>query len=357
MFLTGASGFIGTNLIDALEGNAAVVNFDLSPPARERHGAYWMKGDIMDRAALARCMAEFQPHLVVHLAARTDCVEDTTVEAGYQVNTTGTTNVLDAIAGTSSVERVVITSTQYVSGPEHRPAHDQDYGPHTVYGASKVETERLTRARDLPVPWTLIRPVNIWGPWHERYRREFWRVAARGLYVHPAGPPVLRTYGYVGNVVWQIGRILNAPAETIHRRVFYVGDPPIDVFDWADGFCRALRGSGAPRVPRFLLQGLGLFGDALARVGWTFPLTTSRYRNMIQSYEVDLTPTVDALGQAPFTLSEGIAQSTSWLEAVGNGTEDLWESSLQSTLVPTRPDERPDPGTRAGTLAAVGSIR
>ncbi|MDH3222547.1 MAG: NAD(P)-dependent oxidoreductase, partial [Gemmatimonadota bacterium] len=305
VFLTGASGFIGTNLVDALEGNARITNFDVAAPLRSRHRTYWVGGDIMDAPGLRMQMAQARPRVVIHLAARTDCDEGTTVEEGYGVNTRGTANVLDAIAATPSVERVIITSTQYVSGPEHRATHDQDYGPHTVYGASKVETERLTRAADLPVPWTLIRPVNIWGPWHERYRREFWRVAERGLYVHPAGPPVLRTYGYVGNVVWQIGRILNAPPESVHRRVFYVGDPPIDVFAWADGFCRALRGRGAHRVPRFLLHGLGLVGDGLAHLGRTFPLTTSRYRNMIQSYEVDMGATVDALGAAPFSLAEG----------------------------------------------------
>ncbi|NNF26704.1 MAG: NAD(P)-dependent oxidoreductase, partial [Gemmatimonadetes bacterium] len=244
-------------------------------------------------------------------------------------------------------ERLVVTSTQYVSGPDHAPRHDEDYGPHTVYGASKVETERLTRARNLPIPWTLIRPVNIWGPWHERYRREFWRVARRGWYVHPAGPPVLRTYGYVGNVVWQIGRILNAPADLIHGRVFYVGDPPIDVFQWADGFCRALRGRGAPRVPRALLRGLGLVGDGLARIGRTFPLTTSRYRNMIRSYEVDLAPTEKALGAAPFSLAAGIAESTSWLKAVEAGHAAVWASSLQGTLALERTtplgELRPDP--------------
>ncbi len=358
VFLTGASGFIGTNLVDALEGNARITNLDVVAPLRSRHGAYWVRGDIMDAPGLKMHMAEARPSIVIHLAARTDCDEDTTVEEGYGVNTRGTANVLDAIVATPSVERVIITSTQYVSGPDHLVTHDQDYGPHTVYGASKVETERLTRAADLPVPWTLIRPVNIWGPWHERYRREFWRVAQRGLYVHPAGPPVLRTYGYVGNVVWQIGRILSAPREKIHRRVFYVGDPPIDVFDWADGFCRALRGRGARRVPRFLLRGLGLLGDGLAHLGRTFPLTTSRYRNMIQSYEVDMGGTVNALGPAPFSLSDGIRESASWLEAVRGGYQDEWASVLEGTLSVTEPGRVSGGGSaEASALTGVGGNR
>lgn len=356
VFLTGASGFIGTNLVDALEGNAEIRNYDLAVPARERHRAYWVGGDILDSDALSRCVAELRPHVVIHLAARTDCDEDTTVEAGYPANTIGTSNVLDAVAGAPSVERLVVTSTQYVAGPDHRPEHEEDYGPHTVYGASKVETERLTRARDLPVPWTLIRPVNIWGPWHERYRREFWRVARRGWYVHPAGPPVLRTYGYVGNVVWQIGQILNASADLVHRRVFYVGDPPVDVFRWADGFCRALRGKGARRVPRVLLRCLGMLGDAMAGVGRSFPLTTSRYRNMIQSYEVDLTPTEEAFGPAPYSLGEGIAETTSWLEAVDTGESadwtPGWEGSLALRVRGFQGEGRPGPRVPATTGSA-----
>ena len=351
ILLTGASGFIGTNLVDALEGNARIVNLDVAPPARNRHGEFWVRGSIMDLPGLRALMAQVQPRYVVHLAARTDCDEATTVEEGYAVNTIGTANVLEAVKQTPSVRRVVITSTQYVSGPEHHPRHEQDYGPHTVYGASKVETERLTRAAALSVPWTLIRPVNIWGPWHERYRREFWRVAERGLYVHPSGPRVLRTYGYVGNVVWQIGRILTAPADFIHEKVLYVGDPPIDVFEWADGFCRALRGRGAPRVPRMLLAALGLTGDALARLGVTFPLTSSRYRNMIQTYEVDLGPTLATLGPAPFTLCDGIAESVSWLEAARENVQDAWASPLEGCL---RLTVEPDGPALAATSRELG---
>ena len=111
------------------------------------------------------------------------------MEEGYGVNVEGTENVLRAVASSPTVRRVVVTSTQYVSGPDHTPAHDEDFGPHTVYGASKVLTEELTRKAALEVPWTLIRPVNVWGPWHERYRREFWRGCRRRILRAPGGSP------------------------------------------------------------------------------------------------------------------------------------------------------------------------
>lgn len=334
VLLTGASGFIGTNLVDALEERADVVNLDVSRPFRRRHEPYWRECDILDRGAVMHAFSEVRPRYVVHLAARTDCDEDTTVEEGYAVNTTGTANVLAAVSGTPSVARLVVTSTQYVSGPEHTPTHDEDFGPHTVYGASKVVTEQLTRGAGLTVPWTIIRPVNIWGPWHERYRAEFWRVAARGLYVHPAGPPVLRTYGYVGNVVWQIGRILTAPSDFVSGRVLYVGDRPIDVFDWADAFCRALRGRGARRVPRSALRLLGLAGDVLGCVGVTFPLTTSRFRNMIGDYAVDMERTFDLLGVPPIGLEQGVAESVAWLRAMREGRGEDWELIHRPDVAP-----------------------
>ena len=106
-----------------------------------------------------------------------------------------------------SVERVIITSSQFVCAPGRLPENDTDYFPETVYGQSKVVTEKLTREANLPCCWTIIRPTNIWGPWHMRYRREFWRVVERGLYVHPGREPVIRCYGYVKNVAHQIRKI------------------------------------------------------------------------------------------------------------------------------------------------------
>ena len=96
--------------------------------------------------------------------------------------------MLEAIRATPSVERSIITSTQFVCGPGRVPQNETDYFPATIYGQSKVITEQLTRAADLPSCWTIIRPTNVWGPWHMRYRREFWRVLERGFIFIPAAP-------------------------------------------------------------------------------------------------------------------------------------------------------------------------
>ena len=174
--VTGGGGFIGTRLVqEALSLGHEVCALSLLPPVNPEHGKFWRRTDILDAGAVAREVADFQPHVVFHLAARTDCVETITVEEGYRVNTDGVANLLAALRGCSSLKHLVMTSSQFVCGPGYHPRHDEDYHPVTVYGQSKVITEQLTRRADPSCCWTLVRPTNIWGPWHPRYLTEFWR--------------------------------------------------------------------------------------------------------------------------------------------------------------------------------------
>src|SRR5947209_4275323 len=174
ILITGGSGFIGTNAIEAFSDNAtAVLNYSIDAPINPAQMQYWRAGDILDSAATTAAFREFQPTTVLHLAARAECDERTTVEEGYRANTEGTRNVLEAIRATPSVQRAIITSSQFVCAPGRLPKDDTDYFPETVYGKSKVITEKLTREANLSACWTIIRPTNIRRPLHIRYRPEF----------------------------------------------------------------------------------------------------------------------------------------------------------------------------------------
>ena len=319
IFVTGGSGFIGTNLVAALWARGdTLCDFSLTEPLQPAHRCLWQRGDLLDAPALASALSAFRPDAVIHLAARTDCDEQTTVESGYRANTDGTANLLAALQAAPTVQRALITSSQFVCGPGRLPQGDEDYFPATVYGHSKVRTEQLTRTAGLRCCWTLTRPVNIWGPWHQRYTREFWRIAARGHYVHPAGAPVVRTYGYVGNVVAQMLRILELPENQVNGRTFYLGDPEDDIYAWASGFCQALRGRPAPRVPRPLLHAAGRAGDAItALTGRPFYITSSRVRSMVTDYLTPIAASHAVLGRGPFTLADGIRETVAWLRAHG----------------------------------------
>ena len=315
ILITGASGFIGTNAIEEfVRAGNTILNYSLHPPLKAEQASHWRAGDILDPKATTAVFREFQPDHVLHLAARTDCDEDTTVEEGYRVNTEGTQNVLDAIRATPSVERGIITSTQFVCAPGRLPESDTDYFPETVYGQSKVITEKLTREANLASCWTIIRPTNVWGPWHMRYRREFWHVLERGLYVHPGRQPVIRTYAYVKNVVHQIEKIFAAPRDLVNGKTLYAGDHPINLFDWVNGFSHALTGREVRVIPRGLMRALALAGDIPTRLtGKPFLINSSRFRSMITNYETPMEPTFALLGENPCTLEDGINETVKWL--------------------------------------------
>jgi nucleoside-diphosphate-sugar epimerase len=316
LLLTGASGFIGTNLISFYEGTSeTILNLDISPPLNKAQRSYWKLGNILDPFSLAQIFEEFAPTHVIHLAARTDCVENVDVYKEYDLNITGTQNVLNAIKACSSVERAIITSSQYVCGPEHFPKTDTDYGPHTVYGQSKVITEQLTREANLDCIWTLTRPENIWGPWHMRYRSEVWRVIKKGLYLHPGGAPVERCYGYVGNIIWQMDEIFKAPVDVVHQSVFYVGDQAMNIYEWVNEFSLQLTGKQARKVPRIVLRTIGRIGDVITAVtGKKFSLTSSRYESMTQDYFTPVEKTFEVFGEPPFSLKAGVEKTVQWLD-------------------------------------------
>jgi GlcNAc-P-P-Und epimerase len=328
ILITGGSGFIGTNFIEEFSKRGhTIINYSLHPPLNPEQKQYWINGDILDSAALAKEFKAFAPEWVLHLAARAECDEKTTVEKGYKVNTEGTQNVLDAIRATPSVQRVIITSSQFVCGPGPLPKNDADYFPATVYGESKAISEKLTRTANLPVTWTIIRPTNIWGPWHMRYRREFWRVVQRGMYVHPGHQPVIRCYGFVKNVVDQIRKIFEAPSEKVHRKTIYVGDRPTDLFDWVNGFSLALAGRSVRIVPRALMRILAIAGDIPSRLtGKPFLINSSRLRSMTTNYNTPIPETFDLLGENPYSLEDGVRETVQWLRSyrgpdVGGGGE------------------------------------
>lgn len=328
IFITGASGFIGTNLVDLLisKGYDNIVNFDKAEPIRKEHVSYWRKGNMMNANEIESAVAESTPDIFIHLAARTDTLSH--VLDDYDENITGTANVLTAIKQSSSIKRAIITSTQYVykkENPEY-PQSDTDFEPHTVYGQSKVLTEKFTREANLECVWTIIRPTNIWGPWHLRYPLELWKVIDKGMYFHPVKDPVIRTYGYVKNVALQIFEIMLADVNVINKKVFYVGDAPIDSYKWINEFSEQLTGKRVKRLPKVIFSTVAKVGDVLRKAKFPFPLYTERFKNMIESYPAPAQKTIDIFGVMEHDLKKNVAETVEWLKTDGKDYFEYWKN-------------------------------
>lgn len=315
--VTGSSGFIGTNMIEHLlkRGCTKLLGIDVHPPKLAEHQRFWTRCDVMDKDDLTTAVRDFRATHVIHLAGRTD-MEGKSVDE-YAANHIGTENMIAAIRKSPSVERVIFTSSQFVVGPGELPSSESEFRPHTIYGQSKVLSEQAIGKADLPCIWTIIRPTNVWGKWHPRYPKEFWRVLKQGRYVHPGGKAVTRCYAYVGNVVEQISSILNSAPGKVDREVFYVGDAPIDIFQWTNAFSIELVGKPVRVVPRPILRAIAKVGDGVIAAGGNFPIFTSRYQSMTEDYVTPMDKTFERLGNPSIGLNEGVKETVSWLRSQG----------------------------------------
>ena len=116
----------------------------------------------------------------------------------------------------------------------------------------------------------------------------------------------------------QIMKILDAPHALVDKKVYYLGDMPVKLSDWVNGFSQAITGKKARVAPRFLLKALAAFGSMLGLVGFRFPITLSRFRSMTEDYTTPMEKTINDFGIPPYSLDQGIQETVKWLEVYWN---------------------------------------
>jgi nucleoside-diphosphate-sugar epimerase len=317
IIITGGSGFIGTNLIELLLLNNCTnfLNLDKSKPFKKEHEKYWKQINILEKDNLETIFNSFSPTHVIHLAARTDTASD--ILEDYNDNTIGTDNLIEIINKCSTVTNSVFTSTQYVYRPgEVLPKNDLDFNPHTVYGQSKVLNEVSVRKNLKTSKWTIIRPTNIWGPWNFRYKNQFFKILKLGLFVYPDNAKdVVKSYGYVGSVVWQIYQIITRTDIETHEKVFYVGDLPMSELLWCNELSKAISGKKVRIVPWIILRLIAYIGDLFNIINIPFPFISSRYKSMLGNHLTPMESTYKAMGSPPLSFSNQVKETVKWLKS------------------------------------------
>ena len=316
ILITGGSGFIGTNLVEfyRLRGNP-VCNVDVAPVRNPEHADFHKQVDILDAAALREAVDTFAPDIIFHLAARTD-LDGRTLE-DYSANIEGVTNVLEAVRGCNTVQRLIVASSRLVCRIGYQPTSDTDYQPTTVYGRSKIRTEQIVRAFGLEVPWTIVRPTSIWGPWFGVPYDLFFRLIGRGMFVLPGRRKVLKSFGFVGNSVHELDCLSTADS-TIDGTTRYLCDyPPLELEQWAHMIRDAMDAPPLRRVPFGLLKTVAVAGDVMASVPLplpTPPLTSFRLNNLVAEMVHDTAPIERVAGTLPYSLEQGVAQTVEWIK-------------------------------------------
>lgn len=314
ILVTGGSGFIGIHLVDFLVNKGfEVVNIDIRPPIDSKHLDKWKCISIMELDSLKTLFENFQPNYVIHLAAVT--TQDAKSLDVFDVNIEGTRNLLLLSENIQQLNKFIFTSSQYVNSPGIEKYPGQLAKPYGFYGESKLIGEGLTKEILINTPWTIIRPTLIWGPWHEILTPGLWKQIKSRRYVHPFGDESIKAYGYVKNSVWQIFRILMGSIKVTNHEIFYIGDRNIRQVQWVGDFYQEFTGSPLRLVPKFAIFALSELGEFLSKIGFSFPIFRSRYKNMMTSNPIDLTRTINLFGEPPISLESSITETVNWFNS------------------------------------------
>ncbi len=320
VLITGGSGFIGTNLLNFyLNQDVEVLNLDIAAPVNSEHSFYWKQVNILDKARLADAIQRFLPTHIFHMAARTD-IEGKNLD-DYATNIQGVENVIAAISALQSIQRVVFASSRLVCEITYQPKDEFDYHPTTLYGESKVLGEKIVRSsKNIPCPWIIARPSSTWGPWFDVPYRDFFLTIARGRYFHPGNHNANKSYGFVGNIVFQLQKLSTVPAEKVVGKTFYLADyTPTNVKDMANQIQNAVGATKIRSMPVFILRLFAKCGDLLKKVGWNNPpLTSFRLNNLVTNMVYDLSVLEKITGQLPYSLDEGIKLTVDWMRKNGD---------------------------------------
>lgn len=320
ILITGGSGFLGTNLVQHfIERGDEVVNVDILSPRNQDHLRYWKSCDLTDAIGIRNAIDQADPHLILHMGARTDLMGRSIED--YSANTEGVSNLIDAVEGREGLQRIIFASSRLVCRIGYQPTGEADYCPTTAYGESKVEGELIVRnaARRIPCPWLIVRPTSIWGPWFDVPYKTFFRSVARGVYLHPGETKIAKSFGFVGNTVYEIDRLLQATPSVISGKTVFLADyPPIDVLEMAELIRDALDAPRIHKVDVRVLRALAAVGDSAQKVGWRNPpLTSFRLDNLMTDMVYDLEQLEEWVGELPYSLSEGVDITARWLKAHG----------------------------------------
>ncbi len=165
--VTGATGFIGSHLVEEL----IKKGYDVTCLVRKTSSLRWIEGhevtlfqgDCEDEDSLVRLPSDFD--YVFHLAGLTKARK---AEDFFCVNVKGTENILKAVSAKGRVpRRFVHLSSLAAVGPSMNGAPlDETVEPRPVsdYGKSKLESEGAIMRYRGRIPATIIRPPAVYGP-------------------------------------------------------------------------------------------------------------------------------------------------------------------------------------------------
>jgi nucleoside-diphosphate-sugar epimerase len=331
--VTGASGWLGQNLVRALANERERVRclvrthddaalLSVVGPSIEP-----IVGDVRDPAVLDRLFDDIGSASVFHAAGVIH--PQAKVREMFDVNVGGTQLVLDRARRASAIRFVHVSSNSPFgtnASPGDRFDEDSAFNPYLGYGQSKMEAEQLVQRTfghgDLET--VIVRPPWFYGPYHPARQAQFLSAIRKGRFPLVGDGTQQRSMVFTGNLVH--GMLRAEVAAAAPGRAYWIADAePYELREILDTIKRALAAEGLPvtdKAPRTMPRAGARVAEAVDR----FVQARGRY---IQSVHVlgelnhtiacDVSRARAEIGYDPqVTLFEGMRTAIRWSLANGD---------------------------------------
>jgi nucleoside-diphosphate-sugar epimerase len=332
--VTGAPGWLGTPLVEALVQGArfrAITTLprnvrclvhptvDAAPLQRLGERVQVVRADLRDRRAV---LDSFQDaDTVFHCAG---IVHPRRIQELYDVNVTGTRNVLDAAAG-AGARRLVYISSNSPAGLNLSPnvlmLEGDPPRPYLNYGLSKLQSEWLINeaARAGRISTTILRPCWFYGPHQPLRQTRFFRMIKKGHPIVVGRGDNLRSMSYVDNIVQAC--LLAERIEQAAGRTYWIADRrPYSFIEIVQTVGRVLGVTVRPRYLPRVTSDVARFVDSLVQMAGLYNQEVHVAGELAATIAVSIEAAVRDLGYDPeIELEEGMRRSLAWCRA--NGVE------------------------------------
>jgi nucleoside-diphosphate-sugar epimerase len=285
ILITGASGFVGQNVIMKLFSNYNFTKFDKFKEVK------------------------IDEDVVLHLAGKAhDLKKVSNSKDYYLVNTELSKQVFDCFILSNAKVFIFLSSVKAVADELDIPlTEDQIPNPISHYGKSKLLAEKYILSKQIPDGKRvyIIRPCMIHGPGNKGNLNLLYKIVAKGMPWPLGSFDNLRSFCSIDNLCFIISELIQN--DQIPSGIYNIADDEaLSTNELVKLIAESLdKKPFILNIPKFLVKGISKFGDALK-----FPLNTERLSKLTETYVVSNQRIKNAINKSlPVSAKDGLLKT------------------------------------------------
>jgi len=285
IFITGASGFVGLNLLRYLENKYSTVNFKRDFPV------------------------DINESIVIHLAGKAhDLKKVSTPDDYYKVNNVLTKEIFDAFLTSTAKVFITLSSVKaVVDDVEGELNEDVIPNPITHYGKSKLLAEQYILSKPIPEGKRvyILRPCMIHGPGNKGNLNLLYTFISKGLPWPLGAFENRRSYCSIDNLCFIINELIKN--DSIPSGIYNIADDePLSTKDLIKSMAEIQSIKfHIWNIPQSIIKLISKFGDFLK-----LPFNSERLNKLTETYIVSNTKIKMAIKKSlPISAKEGIIKT------------------------------------------------